>query len=217
MKIFLNWKQNGSYASILNFINNLQETSHELTLFLPSPYLSFANNGKIKIGAQNVSCFKSGAFTGEVGAGMLKEVGVKFCLVGHSERRKYFNENNAQLKSKIKLLNLSGIIPVLCVGEEFSERKAGIFFEKLKSQMEIFETGVIIAYEPVWAIGTGLVPSNEEISEIADFFLKNYNISVLYGGSVSEDNIKNITSIKGIDGVLVGNASLDFNKVNKMI
>jgi triosephosphate isomerase len=217
MKIFLNWKQNGSFTSILNFINNLQETNHELVLFLPFPYLNFANNGKIKIGAQNVSCFKSGAFTGEVGADMLKEVGAKFCLIGHSERRKYFNENNFHLKSKIKLLKLAGITPVLCVGEELSERKSGIFFEKLKSQMEIFETGVIIAYEPIWAIGTGLVPSNEEISEIADFFLKNYKISVLYGGSVSEENIKNITSIKGIDGVLVGNASLDFNKVNKMI
>jgi triosephosphate isomerase len=217
MKIFLNWKQNGSYESILTFINNLRDTNHELGLFLPSPYLNFANNGKIKIGAQNVSCFTNGAFTGEVGAEMLKEVGVKFCLVGHSERRKYFNENNSQLKSKIKLLKLEGITPVLCVGEELYERKSGTFFEKLKSQMEIFETGVIIAYEPVWAIGTGLVPNNEEISVIADFFLKNYNISVLYGGSVSEDNIKNITSIKGIDGVLVGNASLDFNKVNKMI
>lgn len=217
MKIFLNWKQNGSYASILTFINNLNSSENEIVLFLPFPYLNFANNGKIKIGAQNVSCFANGAFTGEVGTEMLKEVGVKFCLVGHSERRRYFNENNSQLKSKIKLLKLAGITPVLCVGEELYERKSGIFFEKLKSQMEIFETGVIVAYEPVWAIGTGLLPKSEEIAEIADFFLKNYKISLLYGGSVSEDSIKNIASIKGIDGVLVGNASLDFNKVNKMI
>ena len=218
MKIFLNWKQNGNYILILNFLNKLLlSDKSETVLFLPSVYLSFANSGKIMLGGQNVSPFENGAFTGEIAAHMLKEVGAKFCLVGHSERRKYFKEEAKDLKLKLKALKNASITPVLCIGEELFERNNKTFFNKLAKQMEIYEEGVIIAYEPIWAIGSGLTPTIAEISEVANFFYKNYNISILYGGSVSEKNIKEITSIIGICGVLVGGASLKVETVNQMI
>lgn len=220
MKVFLNWKQNGNYSEILSFFNGINSFTSiaELVIFLPFPYLGFANyNKKIKIGAQDVSPFSNGAFTGEVGSEMLKEIGASFALVGHSERRKYFNENSDILSKKIKMLKRFNITPVLCIGEELFERENKTFFEKIKRQMEIYESEIIVAYEPVWSIGTGLVPSPNQISEIANFFDENYKTSILYGGSVSENNLQDIIKVKNISGVLVGGASLDFNKVNKML
>ena len=218
MKLFLNGKQNGSYSSLLEFTNNLKEGgAHEVIIFPPFPYLSFINYNKIKVGAQNVSEFENGAFTGEVGAKMLKEVNVKYCLIGHSERRLYFKEDNNILSKKITHLLNHSIIPVLCVGESLKERKCGTMFKVLEEQMKVFQEKVIVAYEPIWAIGTGSIPTIKEISEVAIFFKQNYNISILYGGSVNESNIKEISSISNIEGVLVGGASLEFKKVNKML
>lgn len=215
-KIFLNWKQNGDFTKIANFKNNVNKQDG-VVLFVPHPYLTFASSIKYDTGSQNVSAFLNGAFTGEVGASMLKNCKVKYCLVGHSERRKFFNETNQELSSKIKILKSNSIIPVLCIGETLLERKNGTFLNKLKKQMEIYESGVLVAYEPVWSIGTGLVPTHDEIAEISKFLNINYSIQVLYGGSVSSKNAKSILSIKNISGLLIGGASLKYEEVNKIL
>lgn len=215
--IFLNWKQNGSYASILSFVNQIKlNNKYNVVLFLPFPYLFFAN-GKIITGAQNVSHFKDGAYTGEVGASMLQEVGVKYCLIGHSERRALFEETSFQLKEKIKRLKEHNITPILCVGESQKARKDGNYLQEIERQMSAFSQNVIVAYEPIWSIGTGLIPSTHEIAEVALFIKKAYNTEVLYGGSVNEANAKNILSTSNINGVLVGGASLNVNIINSII
>ncbi len=215
MKILLNWKQNGSFGAILNFKNNIK--NGDLVLFAPFPYLGFLNSSKFQFGSQNVSQFENGAFTGEVGADILAEIGVKYCLVGHSERRQYFNETESQISSKIKQLKKNNIIPVLCVGENLEERKQGEFLEKIKQQMKVFESGVLLAYEPIWSIGTGIIPKMQEIQDMANFFFLNYGIEMFYGGSVNEKNAKEITKLNNIQGLLVGGASLDVEKVNIII
>ena len=215
-KIFLNWKQNGSFNDIINFKNKLIQ-SEGVVLFTPSPYLYFASSNKFEVGSQNVSAFGNGAFTGEVGALMLKECGVRYCLVGHSERRTIFNEKEPELSSKIKLLKQVGITPVLCVGENLEERKSGKIFSKIQKQMEIFESGVLVAYEPVWSIGTGITAKEEEIAEVSSFMHQNYKIDVIYGGSVSSSNSKSILNIPHISGVLIGGASLKVDEVNKIL
>lgn len=215
--IFLNWKQNGNYSTILSFLTDVKRNPNfNIVLFVPFPYLFFAN-GKIAIGAQNVSSFKGGSYTGEVGASMLLEAGAKYCLVGHSERRMLFGETDLQIKQKLELLKQSGIIPVLCVGENLKDRKGKLHLEVVKKQMENYEDGIMVAYEPVWSIGTGLIPVQEEILEMASFIKENYNKEILYGGSVNEENAKNILDIKNINGVLIGNASLYAEKINKII
>jgi triosephosphate isomerase len=216
MKILLNWKQNGNLNHILNFKNQCLGNSNVI-LFTPSIYFTFASSNKFLIGSQNVSSFENGAFTGEVGAEMLAEIGVRYCLVGHSERRQIFKETDDDISRKIKNLKKFGITPVLCIGETLDERMAKTFFHKLTNQMKIFEDGCLIAYEPVWSIGTGLIPKNEEIFEITSFLNKNYGVETIYGGSVSEKNAKTISSIQFVEGLLIGGASLDVNKVNIII
>ena len=217
-KIFLNWKQNGDFAQIQTFVSLFKPTKEfEVVIFLPAPYISFANSGKFELGGQNISSFPNGAYTGEIGGEMLANVGAKFVLIGHSERRTLLNEGEETLTLKLKQALKAGLTPVLCIGEKLNERKDGTFFAKLKMQMKNFQSGVLIAYEPVWAIGTGLLPKTDEISEVAEFLFKNYGVSMLYGGSVSEENIKTILAIPHVSGVLVGGASLDITKVNKML
>jgi len=216
-KIFLNWKQNGGFSQILNFKNHLQASNYEVVLFLPNPYLYFASSTQFMIGAQNVSTFQGGAYTGEVGADMLSGCGVRYCLIGHSERRSLFNEGEDLLKSKIKLLKQNGITPVLCVGESRLEREEGKTFKALDRQMSIYESGVLVAFEPMWAIGTGKTPTEEQILEVSKFLNFNYGVEMLYGGSVSSNNAKSILNIQFVSGVLVGGASLKIEEVNKII
>lgn len=215
-KLFLNWKQNGSLQSITEFKNNIHN-SNKVVLFPPLPYLTFSQSSKFEIGAQNVSAFNNGAFTGEVGASMLKNCNTKYCLVGHSERRELFKETNENLSLKIKLLKQHGITPILCIGENLYERRENKVFKKLNHQMEIFENNVLIAYEPIWSIGTGITAKIEEIEEISNFIYKNYSIKIIYGGSVSSNNAKNILQLPLISGVLIGGASLKVNEINKIL
>jgi triosephosphate isomerase len=222
MKVFLNWKQNGTSSEISNFLSLLELSSIskeiEVCLFPPFPYLGISSSDKnLTTGAQNISEFEGGSFTGEVSAFMLKDFKVKYCLVGHSERRKYFFEVEENISAKIKLLEKNGIIPVLCIGETLNERKEGKFFELLLKQLGVLTSNCLIAYEPVWAIGSGVTPSVYEIREVADFVFSKYNKKIIYGGSVNENNIDEIGKISDINGVLVGNASLFGEKVNKIV
>jgi triosephosphate isomerase len=215
-KIILNWKQNGSLGKLLEFKNNCIKNPNVI-LLAPFPYIIFASCENFYLGAQNVSSFERGAFTGEVGADMLAEIGVKYCLVGHSERRQIFNETEEEISLKIKNLKKVGIKPILCIGETLEERKSNTFFEKLSKQMKIFEDSCLLAYEPVWSIGTGLLPKEEEIADIATFIKNNFGVEVIYGGSVSEKNIKSILHINNLEGFLIGGTSLDLQKVNQII
>lgn len=179
------------------------------------------------IGAQNCHFEKSGAFTGEVSASMLKEAGCTHVIIGHSERRHIFGENDSMLNKKLLSVLEEELTPVFCVGELLEEREAGKTFEVVERQTvlglesilpEVIGEKIIIAYEPVWAIGTGKTASNEDAQEVCTFIRKlisdNYGVDtaqkmiILYGGSVKPENTKGILSQSDIDGVLVGGASL---------
>ncbi len=177
------------------------------------------------IAGQNAYIKESGAYTGEISPRLLKECGADYVIIGHSERRKLFGETDALAAQKIKISIDAGLIPILCLGESLDERKAGKTFEVIARMLTAlysipmqYAKKVALAYEPVWAIGTGVNASNEQIAEVCGFIRKNIMqnlgvdfsnvIRILYGGSVNEINALEIAVIKGIDGALVGGASL---------
>jgi len=181
-------------------------------------------DSNIFISAQNIHQENQGAFTGEISASMLKSIGISYTLIGHSERRQYFLETNEILYLKIKQALANQLKPIYCIGETLSERESGELWNVLTNQLNILKSlavdemqAVILAYEPVWAIGTGKTASPDQAQEVHAFiraFLKtNFpsiaeNISILYGGSVKADNAKELFSKPDIDGGLVGGASL---------
>ncbi len=183
----------------------------------------------VKIGAQNMHYEESGAFTGEVSAEMLKEAGVQFVIIGHSERRTYYAETNESVNKKVKKALLSELTPIVCVGENLDQRQKGETFDFVREQIEkslegINDERLVVAYEPIWAIGTGVTATSEQAEEVCEFIRgvlgekckeNSEKIRILYGGSVNASNIKELMSCKDIDGVLVGGASLksDFVKI----
>ncbi|MEG1751827.1 MAG: triose-phosphate isomerase [Clostridia bacterium] len=223
-----------NYLKIL--IDKTKTAKSKIGIAFPYTNLNIANelckNSNILVGAQNVSAEDSGSFTGEISSKMLAESGVKFCIVGHSERRKLFGENNAIINKKIKRLMQVNIISVVCVGETKIERDANKTKVVLKKQIEeclqgLFENelkNIVIAYEPVWAIGTGETPTTKQV-ELAlqhitqivhSSFSTTVNPSLIYGGSINESNIKFFISAKACSGVLVGGSSLDPIKFAKI-
>ena len=192
-------------------------------LFVTSSYLSKTS---CELGAQNVYFEDKGAFTGEISATMLKEIGCKWVIIGHSERRDFLKETDKVISKKINKLFANDLRPILCIGENLSERKSCLTNQVLESQIKNTFKGMdinrirnkfLVAYEPVWAIGTGLSATREQIKD-AHTFIENIllNIgfnrklfSILYGGSVSEKNIKSLSELKVVDGFLVGTASLN--------
>ena len=184
---------------------------------------------KIKVFAQNLSEYKSGAYTGEVSASMLLSIGVENVIIGHSERRSIFNENHSILKNKVENALLHNMNVVFCFGEKLEDRKSNNYLKIISKQLKdsLFNldanlwNNIILAYEPVWAIGTGETATPEQAQEIHSFvrnlISENYSktlsekISILYGGSVKPNNAKNIFSQKDVDGGLIGGASLDSN------
>ena len=184
---------------------------------------------KIKLSSQNVSQFASGAYTGEVSATQLKKLEIDYGIVGHSERRTLFNEIDLVINDKVNRLIENDIVPVFCFGEPIEERKSGSYFNFIENQINEGLKGLrkdkvnklVVAYEPIWAIGTGEVASLENIVEVLDFvkniiskkpFFNEDNIKFIYGGSVSPDNAQEILNSTIVDGALVGGASLDATK-----
>jgi triosephosphate isomerase len=183
----------------------------------------------MSVAAQDVSCFAAdGAFTGETSAAMLADTGCRYVLVGHSERRQYFGEDNAALSAKLLATVEAGMVPVLCVGETLAQREAGQVMAVIGQQLEALSAingqDYVVAYEPVWAIGTGKVATIGQIDEvhqqILDAVLQCYgasdSIRVLYGGSVKADNADAILSLASVGGALVGGASLEVNGFGKI-
>ena len=228
MIIVLNHKSNLDQEEYSKYIENFSslETKHQLVV-CPS----FINIGQlpannIVLGAQNISSHPSGAHTGEISAKQLKSYNVEYVIIGHSERRKEQQESLFELNKKIKQALKSNINPILCVGETKEERSSGQIETILKEEITTAITSlskedqekIIIAYEPIWSIGTGLIPSNKDISKTINYIKKLLpNTKVLYGGSVNEENIDIIKKISNLDGYLIGGLSLHPEKLKILL
>ena len=217
MIIALNNKSNLEKNEFINYLNELKNIQTSSTLILCPTYLNIPLvNTDILLGSQNVSKNDNGAYTGEISATQLKQFNVKYSIVGHSERRQYQKETNEDIKEKIDKLLENGITPILCIGESKEERENNTYKEVLKEELSILDTNsnVIIAYEPIWSIGTGIIPTNEEITEVFTLIKSILpNNKVLYGGSANVDNIDTLKEIDLIDGYLLGGLSLKPEKL----
>jgi triosephosphate isomerase len=230
-----NWKMNKSWPEAMELAKALALNSPsfpaqvQVIVSPPALYLQGVRlelPQTLAIAAQNCSQHESGAYTGEVSAGMLKSMGVVYCIIGHSERRQFYGETNEIIREKIDACLKNGVTPIFCCGEILSERNADEHFNTVSAQVKqaLFHLSeeqlsmVVIAYEPVWAIGTGVTASNEQAEEmhafIRAFVSKNYNqdvadsISILYGGSMKASNAAELLSMPDVDGGLIGGASL---------
>ena len=247
MTVVGNWKMHGSVQTNEIFLEKLLSTLEDLNsanffcgIALPAVYLfqfsSRLDNAPFCIGAQNVSQWEeAGAFTGEINARMLAEFDCKFSIVGHSERRKYFGETNEIVARKASSLLESGISPLICVGEGQQEREDGLAVQFVKNQIDEIASFLgseqikhcNFAYEPIWAIGTGKVARESDIAEMhvaARALLVKMvgeapaqNISILYGGSVSAENVLSIANQENVDGILVGGASVSMETFGKLL
>tara|TARA_B100000035_G_C21005874_1_gene557243 strand:+ start:493 stop:1239 length:747 start_codon:yes stop_codon:yes gene_type:complete len=235
MMVAGNWKMNASTLTNTDLTNALVAgaatlTNVQMVVFPPAPYLGQVQellaDSAIALGAQNVSDKAQGAYTGEVSATMLKDFGVKYVLVGHSERRSLYGESDAIVAAKFKAVKTAGLIPVLCIGETLAQREAEATLDVVNGQLQavIDLVGVaelataVVAYEPVWAIGTGLTASPEQAQEVHQA-IRAYlatqdaavaeQVQILYGGSVNAATANELFAQSDIDGGLVGGASLD--------
>jgi len=227
-----NWKLNGSFQfdnKYIDLLNKEKFIKKCVVLCPPSIYLNYIKDlsKNSYIGAQDCSYYDEGAYTGEISSKMLSDVGVKFCIVGHSERKKNFNETNETIKQKSFKLIEKKIIPIICIGETLDEKNNNQTNDILKKQLEesvpecSSENNSIIAYEPVWAIGTGKTPSLNEI-EVSHKFIREINkkflkFKILYGGSVNIKNSKQISNLEDVDGALIGGASLEIEEFIQII
>nr|MBQ0091259.1 triose-phosphate isomerase [Candidatus Enterousia merdequi] len=213
-----NWKMNGNLDEKNTILKKLSSihTKNKIIMCLPFTLLCGKNYG-INIGAQDISENINGAYTGDISGQMLKDSGVKYVLVGHSERRLYHNENNKIIKAKANAAIKNGIVPIICIGETAKEHNNGRTMSIIKKMLleSIPDSGkYIIAYEPRWAIGKNVTPSESEISSVHETIFKTLQklgvkkAPVIYGGNVNPKNAQQITGIKNVDGVLIGRASL---------
>ena len=215
--VIANFKMNGSKEFIANWVKDFHEENESnktIILALPSTYLSNFKDSYLNLAGQNVSNQSSGAFTSQLSAQMLKDCGAEYCLIGHSETRQYLMETNENIKQKFDQLAQESIQQILCIGEPLEIKEASKTTDYLLEQLELISSdqeNIIIAYEPIWAIGTGLTPEIEDIQLAVDCIRGRFNksIKVLYGGSVNSSNAANISAKTDIDGLLVGGASLN--------
>ena len=238
-----NWKMNMLPNEAIAFIEELtplvKDTKNEVILCVPYTDLFYsllsAQGTNIKIGAQNMHFEESGAYTGEISGKMLKSIGVEYVIIGHSERRQFFNETNETVNRKIKTALQEGLKPIVCVGETIEQREEGKTIEIITKQTELALEGltkeeiegVIIAYEPIWAIGTGKTATSEDanssIKEIRRKISQIYGqntanrVIIQYGGSVKSSNAKELFEMSDIDGALVGGASLKVDEFSKIV
>ncbi len=238
-----NWKMNKLPNEAMEFITELtplvKDTENEVILCVPYTDLFYsllhAQDTNIKIGAQNMHYEENGAYTGEVSGEMLKSIGVEYVIIGHSERRAYYNETDESVNKKLKKAITLGLKPIVCVGESLEERESGKAKEIVTTQTRLALEGLnnddvkktIIAYEPIWAIGTGKTATKEDANEtikwireeIKKIYGKEVSDSVIiqYGGSVKSSNAKELFTTSDIDGGLVGGASLKADEFAKIV
>jgi len=238
-----NWKMNMLPNEAISFIEELvplvKDTENEVVLCVPYTDLFYslltAQGTNIKIGAQNMHFESKGAYTGEVSAEMLKSINVEYVIIGHSERRQYFNETDESVNKKIKKAFEIGLKPIVCVGETLEQRETGETVDVITRQTQLALEGLtneqventIIAYEPIWAIGTGKTATSEDannsIKEIRNKISEIYGqktadgVIIQYGGSVKSSNAKELFEMSDIDGGLVGGASLKAEEFSKIV
>ncbi|MDR2907733.1 MAG: triose-phosphate isomerase [Bacteroidales bacterium] len=232
-----NWKMNKTFSEAEDLLNELYDaldskvpSNVDVIVCPPAPYLEmavdFSENGHLSVGAQDVSRFENGAYTGEISASMLNSMQVEYCIIGHSERRKYHHETDADVAQKTNILLENDITPIVCCGEVLDERESGTHFDVVKKQVSdaLFHlepldfAKIIIAYEPVWAIGTGKTATPEQAQEMHAFIRKTVEdkygkeiakkLPILYGGSCNAKNANDLFSQADVDGGLIGGASL---------
>ena len=238
-----NWKMNMTPSEAVALVNELKPLVKDATcdvVVCPTfvcldAVLKAVEGSNIKVAAQNMHFEEKGAYTGEVSAQMLKSIGVEYVIIGHSERRQYFNETDETVNKKIKLAYANGLKPIVCVGETLEQREAGKVVEVITKQTELALEGLdneqvastIIAYEPIWAIGTGKTATKEDandaIKAIRDKICQIYGqnvaerVIIQYGGSVKSANAKELFEMSDIDGGLVGGASLKPDEFSKIV
>lgn len=244
-----NWKMNHGLADAKNFFESVKaapaQTASKKTLLalvcpqapLLFPLSPIAKSKNFAVGAQNCSSEKSGAFTGELAVSLIAEAGAQYTLIGHSERRALFGETNAVLSKKLQMAQAAGLTPIFCIGETLSEREAGTTNAVVETQLKEGLVGLdkskpwILAYEPVWAIGTGKVATPAQAQEVHAFIrakLAEWGLSkglspsfsrvpILYGGSVKPDNAGELGRQPDLDGFLVGGASLDSKSFSALV
>lgn len=243
-----NWKMNKTYddaialvSEVVNMVKDEVTGQTEVVLCPPSVFLTTLKQyipagGRISLGAQNCHEKASGAYTGEISAPMLQSIGVNYVILGHSERRQYFNESNAQLAEKVDAALANGLTPIFCCGESLEMREGGDYIGFVKEQLtqSLFHltpeqfASIVIAYEPIWAIGTGLTASSQQAQDmhlaLRQHLASQYgeeaaqNTSILYGGSANAQNAAELFAQPDVDGGLIGGASLksrDFTTVVK--
>ena len=227
MLLAANWKMNLNKSEINQFVNILKTNKFydkiEVCIFPPSVYINYLNsqieNLPISSGGQNCYHEFSGAFTGDVSPNSLKDIGCKYVLIGHSERRFNYNESNLYVQKCTSAAIKSNLIPIVCVGETLRDRESGKALDFIEKQlMESIPSSFVnmfVAYEPIWSIGTGKIPSSSEIKEMHKHIKQvisskfNNSIKVIYGGSVNPSNVSDILNVNEVDGVLIGGASLN--------
>ena len=238
-----NWKMNMLPNEAMSFITELEphvkNVKCEIILCVPFTDLFYslltAQNTNIKIGAQNMHWEEAGAYTGEIAPNMLKCINVEYVIIGHSERRQYFAETDETVNKKIKAALKPELKPILCVGETLKQRELGLEEEIIKQQIIGALEGItkeqiekiVVAYEPIWAIGTGKVATKNDANNMIKLIRKEIeslynketanNVSILYGGSVNKNNSKELFETSDIDGALVGGASLKVSEFNEII
>ena len=222
-----NWKMNKTQAEskefLAEFLPAIAESDESTEIVLCVPFTSLTtlshslHGSRIRLGAQNVHWEESGAYTGEISGSMLTEIGVHYVIIGHSERRQYFGETDKTVNLRLRAAQKHGLIPILCVGETKAQRDANetenVIFNQLKEDLVgVDQKNLVIAYEPIWAIGTGETCASDEANRVIGLIrgkLDNKDVTIQYGGSVKPNNIDEIMAQPEINGALVGGASLD--------
>ncbi len=229
-----NWKMNGlradAEALAKNIVAGIGSKDAAIAVCVPYVYLNdvakIVENSAVGLGSQNIADQESGAYTGEISAAMLKEMSCKYAIIGHSERRAYYGDTNESVAERFAQAQTQGIVPILCVGETLEEREQDETFKVIDAQLDavINKVGIdafanaVIAYEPVWAIGTGKTASDDQAQEVHKYIRQRLaglnqsvadKIQILYGGSVKPDNAAGLFAMADIDGGLIGGASLD--------
>jgi len=242
-----NWKMNKTFdeavalvSEVVNMVKDEITGEAQVVICPPAIYLTtlrqyLQGQSRISLGAQNCSEKASGAYTGEISAPMLKSIGIEYVILGHSERRQYFGETNEQLAEKVDIALSNGVTPIFCCGESLEQRQSGVYFDFVRTQLteSLFHLSpeqfaqVVIAYEPIWAIGTGLTASAEQAQEMHQVLRQHIsekygeelaqNTSILYGGSANEKNAAELFACPDVDGGLIGGASLKSREFTNVI
>ena len=225
MIVALNHKSNFTKDEILKYLDdykNLNIYNHEMILIPSVCYLSVIPHS-LTFASQDVSSKELGAYTGEVSAKAIKSLGAKYTLINHSERTTKMNENLEISKQKLEQAFSNDLIPIICIGDTLEEHEKGTYVDKIKKDMDYLLSDIdkskdfIIAYEPIFAIGTGIVPTNLDIEKVTTMLKETYQKKVLYGGSANENNIDELKQVKDIDGFLLGGISLKLPSLQEFL